>query len=501
MVLIIISSILSNSIVLIQNKKYEKIYKNLNGKNIEIVGVIVSEEKDKYKIKTSLKEFKNIYFYLKCDEELTYGNEVKIYGNYEAPNQVRNYRGFNYRNYLKTLKIVGTIKSEKVEITKKESTKISTKINKISIAISDKIDTFKLQKEEKAILKGLLLGDKSNLEETTISDFSDSNISHILAISGMHISYIILIISFIFNSLIGKHFSKILTSMFVVFYMYLTKFPLTLVRAGISGIILIMSNFFYRKNDLWQSLGLSLIIILIYNPFSILNIGLQLSYLAIIGIVTFQKTLKKSIKIYLERLNSRAIRKKWNRSKIFLRLINSKIVTIMIDSFLLTISCMITITPILLYNFNTLNVFGVFLSVLAGFIIGPIIILGIICLIFKFNILELFLSLGLKILIFISKIGPKIPFNKVYLATPNILVVLVYCLIVFLGISILKIKNEKAPNMFQIRVRNIFSLVKYKIKSNKNKFISVVLLICLCLVFYSYIPKNLKVYFVDVGQR
>ena len=105
LVLIIISSILSNSIVLIQNKKYEKIYKNLDGKNIEIVGEVVSKEKEKYKIKANLKELKNIYFYLKCNEELTYGNEVKIYGNYEAPNQVRNYRGFNYRNYLKTLKI------------------------------------------------------------------------------------------------------------------------------------------------------------------------------------------------------------------------------------------------------------------------------------------------------------------------------------------------------------------------------------------------------------
>ena len=83
----------------------------------------------------------------------------------------------------------------------------------------------------------------------------------------------------------------------------------------------------------------------------------------------------------------------------------------------------------------------------------------------------------------------------------SIVVAIFVALIVFLGISILKIKNEKAPNMFQIRVRNIFSLIKYKIKSNKNKFISVVLLICLCLVFYSYIPKNLKVYFVDVGQR
>ena len=248
-------------------------------------------------------------------------------------------------------------------------------------------------------------------------------------------------------------------------------------------------------------MGLSLIIILIYNPFSILNIGLQLSYSAIIGIAVFQKILQCSLKISIERLNSRSIRKNKKKLIFFLKFINSKIGTKILESFLLTISCMITLTPILIYHFNTLSILGIFFSVFAGFIIGPIIILGIICLIFKFNILELILSLSLKILIFISKIGPKISFNKIYLTTPSILVILIYYLIVFLGISILKVKNEKAPNIFQIRVRNIFSLLKYKIKLNKNKFISVIILICLCFVFYSFFPKKLKIHFVDVGQR
>ena len=143
-----------------------------------------------------------------------------------------------------------------------------------------------------------MLGDKSNIEDKIIDNFSESNMSHILAISGMHISYIILIFSLLFSKIFGKHLSKIITSIFVIIYMFLTKFPLTLVRAGISGIILIMSNYFYRKNDIFQTISLSLLIILIYNPYAILNIGLQLSYSAVIGIVFFEKTLKTLLSLF-----------------------------------------------------------------------------------------------------------------------------------------------------------------------------------------------------------
>ena len=502
LILIIITSVVSNSITLIQNKRFEKLYRNSQNQNIELHGKIVSEEKEKYKLKITSKQYKNIYLYLKCKEKLTLGDEVKIYGEYEIPTLARNYKGFNYRKYLKTLKIAGTIKSKKLEIIKKHSVKsFYSKINEISIIIKKKIENLNLEKEEKAIIEGILLGDKSNLEEKTITYFSDSNLSHILAISGMHISYIILIISLFFNKLIGKHISKIITSLAVIFYMCLTKFPITLVRAGISGIILIMSNFFYRKNDIWQSLSISLIIILIYNPFSILNVGLQLSYSAIIGIVVFEKILNKSIKISLERLNNRAIRKNKKKTIFFLKLINSKIVIVVLDSCLLSLSCIITITPIILYHFNTLTVLSIFLNVFASFVIGPIIILGLICLFLKFDILELLLSLCLKILIFISQLGAKIPFNKIYLGTPNILEILIYYFIVFFGATILKIKSEQNPNMFYIRVRNILSYIKYKIKCGKNIIILVSLIVLISFTFYSFIPKRLKIHFVDVGQR
>ncbi len=501
-VLIIISSIISNSIVLIQNNKYQKIYKDLEGKEIIIDGKIVEILNEKYKVKIISKKYKSLYIYLQSKEKIEFGDEVSISGKYEIPNQARNYKGFDYREYLKTLKIIGTVKANKVTKIKNNSINcFFTKIYKLKICFSKKVNNMKLSKDEKSILKGILLGDKSEIDEEIITDFSDSNISHILAISGMHISYVILIISFIFNKLLGKHFSKIVISFFVFIYMCLTRFPVTFVRAGISGIILIMSNFFYRKNDIWQSLSISLLIILIYNPFSILNIGLQLSYSAIIGIIIFQRLLKKYISNSLEKNNNRAIRKNQKKIKYVIKMINSKIGQIVLDSILVTISSMIAIIPILIYHFNKLPLFSIFLSILASFIIAPIIVIGLICLIFDNTFLQIILSYSLKILIFISKLGSKITLSKIYIITPNIIFVIMYYFLVLLSFYIIQLKLEQTPNMFQFRIRNIISLIKYRLNQNKTKIISIILVFFIISFLYFRIPKNLKIYFVDVGQR
>ena len=423
-------------------------------------------------------------------------------GEYEAPNKATNYKGFNYRSYLKTFKITGTIKPKKIEVIKKDSlNSFLLKINEISILAKNKIDNLSLKQDEKAILKGILLGDKSNIEDKIIDNFSESNMSHILAISGMHISYIILIFSLLFSKIFGKHLSKIITSIFVIIYMFLTKFPLTLVRAGISGIILIMSNYFYRKNDIFQTISLSLLIILIYNPYAILNIGLQLSYSAVIGIVFFEKTLKKINTEYLERLRNRAIRKNKKWLKNIFNILNSKIGSLILNSVLLTFSCTITITPILAFHFNCIPIFSFIFSVLASFIIGPIIIMGLISLIFNFGFLEIILSLSLKILIFISELGSKTVLNKAYLITPSISTIIFYYFFSFLTLFFIKVKSEKKPNMFQMRIRNLLSLAKYRINQNKNKVISIILTVSLISTFITIIPKKLRIYFVDIGQR
>ena len=501
-VLIIISSIISNSIVLIQNNKYEKIYKKLESKEIKINGKIVEILNEKYKVKIISKKYKSLYIYLQSKEKLEFGDEIIIYGKYELPNQARNYKGFDYREYLKTLKIIGIVKANKVTIIKNNSINyFFTKIYKLKICFSTKVNNMKLSKDEKSIIKGILLGDKSEIDEEIVTDFSESNISHILAISGMHISYVILIISFVFNRLLGKHFSKIVISFFVFIYMCLTGFPVTFVRAGISGIILVMSNFFYRKNDIWQSLSISLLIILIYNPFSILNIGLQLSYFAIIGIITFQRLLKKYITNSMEKTNNRAIRKNQKKIKYVIKMINSKIGQIVLDSILVTISSMIAIIPIIIYQFNKLPIFSIFLSILASFIIAPIIVLGLICVVFDTSFPQILLSYSLKILIFISKLGSKIPLSKIYITTPNIIFVIMYYVLVLLFFYIIQLKLEQTPNMFQFRIRNIISLIKYRLNQNRTKIISIVLVFFIISFLYFRIPKNLKIYFVDVGQR
>ena len=62
------------------------------------------------------------------------------------------------------------------------------------------------------------------------------------------------------------------------------------------------------------------------------------------------------------------------------------------------------------------------------------------------------------------------------------------------------IYQSKTPNVFQKRIRNLVSLLKYRIFQNKRKVISVVLIIVLCLGSLRFIPKNLRIYFIDVGQ-
>ena len=235
LIIIIFSSIISNCIILFQNFKYENLYKIFDEKEVICKGIVVSnvqenEYKKTYKVKVisingNIKDFKNTNLYvnikttlnkLENDKENSYGNlygkEVIIKGKYIEPKKRRNYRGFDYKQYLKTLKTYGTVELEDIHIIKENA------INPIFMYLNDLSSTIKsnIQKhfnsEEQAVVLGLILGDKSEISKNTIEDFSESNILHILAVSGMHLMYVILIFSFIFNSLFGRKYGNILTS-------------------------------------------------------------------------------------------------------------------------------------------------------------------------------------------------------------------------------------------------------------------------------------------------
>ena len=500
--IIIIFSIISNMIVLFQNNRYENLYKDLDGEKCTLYGIVLNATEDKSKVKVVGSKYKNTYLYIYTKNiTLEYGDKIVFEGTFNQPEKRSNYKGFDRFEYYKTMKIYGTVKCGNVSILSKNNGNIIKKYtNIIASKVRQKIEKSSLGDDEKALLDGILLGDKENISEEITENFSKSNISHVLAVSGMHVAYIILAVNFVFNKLIGKHYSKIASSIIIGVYMCMANFTPSIVRAGITAIIAIMADFVYRKNDAWEALSIALLIILINNPFSIRDVGLQLSFFAIVGIILFRRTIKKFYEIWIDKANRRAIRKKNKIAIFFIKICNSKIIKALIDALILAFSVGITVMPIMVLKFNTVAITSLLISVVTSFVVGPIVILGVIFIFVKSKLLEILLGIGLKFLIVCSNIGSKMPLNQIYLVTPGIVQIVIYYLGIFGANIIILLNLERNLSTFKQRIKNIFQVAKYKIRENLKKIISLIVVVCILSLFYINIPKNLKIYFVDVGQ-
>ena len=501
--LVLISAMVSNTIVLLQNQIYKKIYNELSEKeNITMVGKVIGnkEEKqyyNKYKIETKLQNQK-YRFYIMTDKkiQLNYGDKIKLNGEYQEPEIQRNYKGFNYSEYLKQLKIYGTIKCSKIEMINQ---KADINIFKFTNEISNKMiqNTKKvLDEETSSILLGLILGYKTDIDGNTQENFRNASMAHLLAVSGMHITYVILGINIILRKALGKRKTYIFSIFVLIFYMFITNFSPSVTRAGIMGIMLLFSKIIYRKNDIFTSMSISLFSILIYNPFLILNIGLQLSYIGVVGIVVFNKEIIK----YLKNIK---IKNKFYKYKIKPRI--QKSLDAIKEIISISLSVQLAIMPILLSNLNTFNPYFLISNLILSIVVGPIVITGFLFMILALinvNIASLFskiITLGIKILICISNLG-KMPFSKIYVPTPSLFLIILYYLTIGTTLYMYKVYSAKKPNITQIRVRNLIAIIKMKIRNNRQKIRKIFVIIILAIITINLIPKSLKIYFIDVGQ-
>lgn len=452
---------------------FENKYKNIKEDDeISIIGTIVSDPQEKeYKTKyilkidtiNSNKKYKNtkVILYTKKEKEtLKYGDKIELVGNFKLAQERRNPGGFDYRFYLKTKKIYGIVTTKNTKKLKENNANIISMIaNKTANVIKNQSKKM-LKNKEACLLIGLLIGDTDEIDEETKEDFRNSNLTHMLAVSGLHVSYVLLGVNYIITKVkIHKKLSKIIVMLLILFFILVTGATPSVLRAGTMTIYLIIGGIFYRRISVFSSLNLSLLVIIIMNPYCLFDVGLQLSYAGTIGIVYLYPIIKEKI---------------YNKA----------------NSILITISANIVIIPIMLYNFNTISLTFFISNLLAGPIIGIIIILGfsiiIISLIF-FPIANIFSKiLNLLIILFLNtaKACANLPFSKIFIITPTLkFIFLYYCLLVFIIIK----------ERIQIRIN-----IKLK---NKVIAILIILVIINPIKYFSNIKQsNLKIYFVDVGQ-
>ena len=494
------------------DSKYEKFYKFIQEQDkIQIEAIVLSsvEEKDysyTYKIKTlkinGSEKYKGIKLILKLRKSkqkenviLEYGDYITAKGEFEIPDTARNYGGFDYREYLKTQKIYGTIYvKEDIKILDREKSSILGKIvYEIQNSIKNNLGEI-LPKETSDLCVGILIGIRDDLSDEVEKNFKDSNLTHMLAVSGSHITYIILALTVLLSKA-DKRFSKITTILFLIFFMLLTGCTVSVVRACIMGIIMLISKLKYRKPDIWTNLALSTIIILSLNPYMILDIGFHLSYGGTIGIVLLSKRISEFIK---EKVNMKvSIENKEVNTKI--NIVN-KIINYIIDTLVVTLSANIIIIPIMVFHFNTVSLTFWISNLLASPFMGVVVILGFFAYLVSLisisisEVIAIPLNIILVLFLKIAEVSSKIPFSSIIVKTPHVISIVIYYFVIFL------ILNRKV-------IRDYIGKLWYKVLKIKNKKRIIKCTICFTVIFSLVLGifihntnQKLKIYFIDVGQ-
>lgn len=443
-----------------KNLNYESKYKKYDNKNISIEGTIISDIEEKEYNYTFTIRTKDDYFLvnLKKNKEeisLEYGDKLQISGEYQEPNKARNYKGFDYKNYLKINKIYGIIRVDLyTNIIIKHQKNLSNfklLIHKIREKLKQNIQEL-LTKETYALGIGILIGDNSRINEKIVEDFKNSNLSHMLAVSGAHINYVVLTVSILFTKKrAGIKAQRVVTIMMMLFFMELTQMTSSVVRAGISCIIYMLASLLYRKADVINAMAISTLLILLNNPFKLFDIGFQLSYAGTLGIILFCKLINIPIK--------------------------NKLLKYLKDSIIISISANIFIIPIMMYRFNTISLTFILSNLLAGPLLGISIILEIIVLLISFMSINIaaipakVLNILLILIINIANWFSNIEISKIYVITPKIISIVAYYLIC--AAIILKQKNRK---------------------------IIVIIMLTVLIINLFPTPKKLRINFIDVGQ-
>lgn len=503
----------------ILEKDYEKIISNIpeeiNMKAIVISAGIDKEYKYTYVIKVIKIENATVEKDIKINLNLKknilkeavpkFGDIIEITGIYEEPESARNYKGFNYRDYLKSKGIYGTVECKSYSVI---STNNIMGVNKVIHLVQGNLRNNMmriLDEEEGALCVGILIGDREKISDTTENNFKKSNLTHLLAVSGSHITYIIIALT----NTIGKtnrKFANIFTIIFLIFFMALTEFTASVMRASIMGILTLAASILNRKSDTINNLGISSLILLIYNPYFLLDAGFLLSYAGTIGIILFSDKIKNFTEnvILKKKKNLDNIKDLGDNKEIIgikkYRIIMKKILNSLIDSFSITVAANLLIIPIMAYMFNTISFTFWISNILAAPIMEIVTIFGFIVyfisIIFPLlaEFLGIILNFLLTVLLRIAEISSIIPGSSIYVKTPNIIFCVLYYI---LAITILKISELKRIK----KINNIILTIKSHIKKYKFKVIvATILLILLTSYIIKFIPNNLRIYFVDVGQ-
>ena len=387
--LILISFSLLYSFIVIKNNWY---LSSFSTSTKEVDGIITSiKNKDNLNIiELKTRVFENILVYDYSKTKLNIGYKIKVEGTISKPNKNSNFYLFNYRNYLKSNNTYYVMNSNDINIIS-----YGNRFYEIKRGIINR-----LNKINNPYLYTFILGDNSKINKRVINSYRNNGISHLFALSGMHVGLIVLLIEYVLKKFNIQ--SKIPIIIFLLFFLFLTNYSKSIMRAGLMYIMLVISRKYEFKLSILKILLLLLSMFLIINPYNIYNISFIFTYLVTISLVINKKLINRYSNYFI---------------KIFITSFISFIVTI----------------PVMINNYFSINLFGIILNIIyVPFVSTVIFPLSIIVLVIPYlnNVLNFFILILEKTSLFFA----NIKCFTITLCHINIIVFIIYYLVIILCI-------------------------------------------------------------------
>lgn len=206
--------------------------------------------------------------------------------------------------------------------------------------------------DEAGILRGILLSDKTGFSNGFYQKLKDSGMVHIAVASGMHVNCVLAVIFWVLFSLrVRKRYTYLISIGFLCLFAFLQGLTPSIIRAVIMAAILLIGGLISRDYDRKNALYITVFLMLLYDPYMIYSIGLQLSFASVLGILLFASP----VDTYL------------------VRIIRVKKLSSLIS---VTAAAQIFILPILAFYFGKVSVYSVIASVLIVPFMTVVIALG-----------------------------------------------------------------------------------------------------------------------------
>ena len=344
--------------------------------------------------------------------EYQYGDGLKIKGKLKTPPV---FEDFSYKDYLVKDGIYSVIYYPEIELIEKNQG------NFLYAQVLDFKDKLRkviyqnLSPPQSLILGALILGDKKQISQEWKEKLNYAGVRHLTAVSGMHVA---ILSSVLISFLIGIglwtrqafYFSIILILLFII----MTGLQSSAIRAGIMGGLFLLGQHLGRLSQSLRAIVFAAVLILAFNPLLLkLDVGFQLSFLAMVGIIYFLPFFQK-----------------WFRSVSHPSQFK--------DIVAITLSAQIFTLPILIYNFGYFSLVSPITNILLLPLLPYIMVFGFIFAIagLLFHPLGWFLSLPVSfLLIYLTKVVGwffNLPFSAYFLKISWIWLIISYLFLVLI---------------------------------------------------------------------